>query len=961
MSDGKEFDSGASSPLQEPPNSKDADSKYIREIVELREFIEAQFLKQEMVIESLHLKAQARSRSPGPRQTYSMQRSMSEITLESRGDQPEESTARTERESLSRGSSSHSFVRNSWREHYPSISGMRRGAEVVVESSRETVSKGFSRSNTIEIDPLTISPLRAFCLSTVSAALFTNGIMLLILVNLVLLGVEVDRSTQVGEKDIPRWFGIVNTCIVAIFLVEATMKFVAYGFQGFFCGKDSFWNTLDFGVIAASVLETAVELWDLSLSSSQAGSSTGHLRIMRTMRLVRALRGIRVIRLLRYVSALRTLVFSIVSTMGSLMWTLVLLLMLFYSFGVIFTQLVSDHCRFEAVTTTGNANAIPYCEDSSIDHFWASVPESMLTLFLAISGGLSWEEALRPLRKVSELAVSLMILGTGSLAGINKLTAEYFGTAADRSMEMVHAAEISEQVMGSRASVQTFLQSLGLKNQETDEKALARGAVAVNCMDLCKKTVESIAEAKRPPSSDVACYMPYQSDVAKCDIDVSSGAFDDVEASSNAHNDATLGEGPLPGIAEGDSSEQHKLKELLNHSQNADSDDLAKLAALNYPAMSTQELTVTISNLFRIYPLNNIQAESTSGANFLQVTMADWHDEVIKLAVKAQAYTATAVRSISSPKSDDTLMLWFGSTSTSSKKEVRRVLNQVNHLLSNVEYIYPGPQCRENVFAYVHPKPPHNKNGKGQYLFYLCDEYVNADSSTKLETLSHEASHHEMSLTDDVCYKGSGDDCQKAYGRVACERLAQATPQKALRNADNYCFFVNDIQPFAKTPECPSLPRCSFDKTCSCPNGLIKREEETTTGNICFTCGKTPSKKPKPRPHNTGGDLCPADDTGGTCRVFLCSRTRGPTTCASGKCVCETGLCAENGYCVPPKVGGESLGSEPDDTCDTATGGTCKFLWCFHSRGPTSCIDGVCHCKEGYCNKGGTCEPKLGS
>ena len=33
-------------------------------------------------------------------------------------------------------------------------------------------------------------------------------------------------------------------------------------FQGFFCGKDSFWNTLDFGVIAASVLETAVELWD---------------------------------------------------------------------------------------------------------------------------------------------------------------------------------------------------------------------------------------------------------------------------------------------------------------------------------------------------------------------------------------------------------------------------------------------------------------------------------------------------------------------------------------------------------------------------------------------------------------------------------------------------------------------------------------------------------------------------
>lgn len=34
---------------------------------------------------------------------------------------------------------------------------------------------------------------------------------------------------------------------------------------------------------------------------------------------------------------------------------------------------------------------------------------------------------------------------------------------------------------------------------------------------------------------------------------------------------------------------------------------------------------------------------------------------------------------------------------------------QVNRLLSNVAYEYPGPQCRENVYAYVHPNPPHNK------------------------------------------------------------------------------------------------------------------------------------------------------------------------------------------------------------------------------------------------------------
>ena len=43
--------------------------------------------------------------------------------------------------------------------------------------------------------------------------------------------------------------------------------------------------------------------------------------------------------------ALSLQVFSIVSTLGSLFWTLVLLVMLFYCFSVIITQSVSDHCR----------------------------------------------------------------------------------------------------------------------------------------------------------------------------------------------------------------------------------------------------------------------------------------------------------------------------------------------------------------------------------------------------------------------------------------------------------------------------------------------------------------------------------------------------------------------------------------------------------------------------------------
>lgn len=42
---------------------------------------------------------------------------------------------------------------------------------------------------------------------------------------------EVDVSTQLGQNDVPRWFGSVNTVIVAIFCVEIVVKCVAQGLQ----------------------------------------------------------------------------------------------------------------------------------------------------------------------------------------------------------------------------------------------------------------------------------------------------------------------------------------------------------------------------------------------------------------------------------------------------------------------------------------------------------------------------------------------------------------------------------------------------------------------------------------------------------------------------------------------------------------------------------------------------------
>ncbi|CAE7233511.1 unnamed protein product, partial [Symbiodinium necroappetens] len=168
------------------------------------------------------------------------------------------------------------------------------------------------------------------------------------------------------------------------------------------------------------------------------------------LRLVRALRGIRVVRLLRYIGALRTIVFSIISTLGSVFWTSLLLVVLFYLFGVLIAQIVTDHCRHVKFQpdSLDCANEEVF---GKLLTYWSSVPESMLTLLMAITGGLSWNDALTPLRPISEIAVTGLIayIVITVLAVLNVVTGVFCNMAiesarADKDiaiMQQIHKHE----------------------------------------------------------------------------------------------------------------------------------------------------------------------------------------------------------------------------------------------------------------------------------------------------------------------------------------------------------------------------------------------------------------------------------------------------------------------------------------------------------------------------------------
>lgn len=134
----------------------------------------------------------------------------------------------------------------------------------------------------------------------------------LILINAAILGIETSDSAR--ESVGPLLQGV-NQAILAIFVVEIAIKIIAFGPRFFKSG----WNIFDFLIIGISLIP-----------------ASGPLAILRTLRILR------VLRLLSTVKRLRLLVESLMQAMPGIGWSAALLLMMFYIFGVMGTELFGE-------------------------------------------------------------------------------------------------------------------------------------------------------------------------------------------------------------------------------------------------------------------------------------------------------------------------------------------------------------------------------------------------------------------------------------------------------------------------------------------------------------------------------------------------------------------------------------------------------------------------------------------
>jgi len=142
---------------------------------------------------------------------------------------------------------------------------------------------------------------------------FQNFIIGLIILNSITIGMETSKYWMNNFGFMFKWL---DDIILGIFVLEIILKLYAFGYKFF----KSSWNIFDFLIVAIAAIPAA-----------------GSFSVFRTIRILRTLR------LIKNVPKLRLIIEALIKSIPSIGWIMVLLVMVFYIFAVLATNLYSEN------------------------------------------------------------------------------------------------------------------------------------------------------------------------------------------------------------------------------------------------------------------------------------------------------------------------------------------------------------------------------------------------------------------------------------------------------------------------------------------------------------------------------------------------------------------------------------------------------------------------------------------
>lgn len=264
----------------------------------------------------------------------------------------------------------------------------------------------------------------------------------LVVGNMLCLGFETQsfsKGTTTEEQ-----LSLVWLCLNIAFAVELVLRLLAYK-RRFFYNHDWKWNWMDLILVCLSVTEFLV-----GRIKEKSNANTEYKQTLHYARIIRVIRSVRLARVLRKLKGFHSMVILISASLRTLVSLVVLMSLLIYSFGVLFTNAATDW-RHKNKSTD---------DYKLVDDTYGSLSSSMYTLFQAMSNGISWSAAAEPLQRIDLIWLwfFLMYITFTTFCVLNVVTSVFLETAmltskqeaeflmcehqSERSLKIKHLKEI---------------------------------------------------------------------------------------------------------------------------------------------------------------------------------------------------------------------------------------------------------------------------------------------------------------------------------------------------------------------------------------------------------------------------------------------------------------------------------------------------------------------------------------
>mmetsp|Transcript_43151 Transcript_43151/g.100607 ORF Transcript_43151/g.100607 Transcript_43151/m.100607 type:complete len:556 (+) Transcript_43151:60-1727(+) len=271
------------------------------------------------------------------------------------------------------------------------------------------------------------SEIQARCTALMHSHLFEMMSAWLVVLNAAWIGVSTDWVARNWTTEVPEWFHYTDW----VFCIAAILElFIRIGAQGrYFFFEDHWkWNLFDTLVVLSQVADLGAGVF---IRMDENGDQA--IQGLRVLKLVRILR---IARIASAFPELHILISSIVDSLQSLFWTMVLIFACLYGVAVVITQVVSDH-----KIAVGREEMEKSHEEML--HFFGSLDSTMVALYMVISEGIHWSELMNQLEDSLGSWVRLLFVaftGFQLFAMMNIITACF----VDSAMKIAAKAETQE-------------------------------------------------------------------------------------------------------------------------------------------------------------------------------------------------------------------------------------------------------------------------------------------------------------------------------------------------------------------------------------------------------------------------------------------------------------------------------------------------------------------------------------